>query len=53
MDFFHCYFRQLVGSTIHNDHMDGFLSHIQKEQKESIMKEEPNTHMYSSNDIDM
>ncbi|KAJ8615681.1 hypothetical protein MRB53_035053 [Persea americana] len=45
--------RQLVGSTIQNDHMDGFLSHIQNDQKESIIKEEPNIHMYSSNDIDV
>lgn len=33
--------------------MDGFLSHIQNDQKESIIKEEPNIHMYSSNDIDV
>lgn len=34
-------------------YLDGFLSHLQKEQIESIVKEEPNLHIYSSNDVDM
>ncbi|KAG9446635.1 hypothetical protein H6P81_012763 [Aristolochia fimbriata] len=45
--------RHLNGSVVKKVHMDGFLSHLQKEQLESIMKEEPNLHFYSSNDVDM
>lgn len=45
--------RQLSGSRIENSYMDGFLTHLQTSQKEKIIKEEPNLHIYSSNDIDM
>lgn len=45
--------RQLGGSVVQEAHLDGFLSHLQKEQIESILKEEPNLHIYSSNDVDM
>ncbi|XP_058072274.1 uncharacterized protein LOC131221141 [Magnolia sinica] len=45
--------RQLNGSMVQNDDMDGFLSHLQNEQKDSIIKEETNLHIYSSNDVDM
>lgn len=33
--------------------MDGFLLHLQNEQKEAVIKEEPHLHIYSSNDVDM
>ena len=33
--------------------MDGFLLHLQNEQKEAIVKEEPNLYIYSSKDVDM
>lgn len=33
--------------------MDGFLVHLQNEQKEAVIKEEPHLHIYSSNDVDM
>ncbi|PKU87019.1 DNA polymerase alpha subunit B [Dendrobium catenatum] len=45
--------RQLNGLRIETSYMDGFLSHLQHDQKERIIKEEPNLHIYSSNDIDM
>ncbi|KAK1295490.1 hypothetical protein QJS10_CPA16g00235 [Acorus calamus] len=45
--------RQLGGSRVENAHMDGFLLHLQMEQKDTIMKEETNLHVYSSNDVDM
>lgn len=46
-------FRQLNGLKVENDHMDGFLSHLQNELKERITKEESHLHIYSSNDIDL
>jgi len=33
--------------------MDGFLLHLQNEQKEAVVKEEPNLYIYSSKDVDM
>ncbi|XP_050207491.1 uncharacterized protein LOC126656912 [Mercurialis annua] len=45
--------RQLYESTVQNDEMDGFLLHLQNEQREAIIKEEPNLHIYSSKDVDM
>ncbi|KAI0492783.1 hypothetical protein KFK09_027059 [Dendrobium nobile] len=45
--------RQLNGLRIESSYMDGFLTHLQHDQKERIIKEEPNLHIYSSNDIDM
>ncbi|XP_010250838.1 PREDICTED: DNA polymerase alpha subunit B isoform X2 [Nelumbo nucifera] len=45
--------RQLSGSLVQNAQMDGFLLHLQNEQKDAIIKEEPNLHIYSSNDVDM
>ncbi|KAH0450066.1 hypothetical protein IEQ34_020758 [Dendrobium chrysotoxum] len=45
--------RQLNGLRIETSYMDGFLTHLQHDQKERIIKEEPNLHIYSSNDIDM
>ncbi|EEF47552.1 DNA polymerase alpha subunit B [Ricinus communis] len=45
--------RQLDESTVQNGEMDGFLLHLQNEQKEAIIKEEPDLHIYSSKDVDM
>ncbi|XP_020571946.1 DNA polymerase alpha subunit B [Phalaenopsis equestris] len=45
--------RQLNGLRIEASHLDGFLTHLQNDQKERLIKEEPNIHIYSSNDIDM
>ncbi|KAG0455008.1 hypothetical protein HPP92_024300 [Vanilla planifolia] len=45
--------RQINGLKIETSYMDGFLSHLQNDQKEKIMKEEPNLHVYSSDDIGM
>lgn len=45
--------RQLNESTVHNDEMDGFVLHLQNEQKEAIIKEEPGLHAYSIRDVDM
>ncbi|PON82786.1 DNA polymerase alpha, subunit B [Trema orientale] len=45
--------RQLNEPTVRNAEMDGFLLHLQNEQKESIIKEEPGLHIYSSKDVDM
>ncbi|KAF9609088.1 hypothetical protein IFM89_012653 [Coptis chinensis] len=45
--------RQLNGSVVQNGHMDGFLLHLQNEQKESLIKEKAHPHIYSSNDVDM
>ena len=45
--------RQLNEPTVQNAEMDGFLLHLQNEQKESIIKEEPGLHIYSSKDVDM
>jgi DNA polymerase alpha subunit B len=33
--------------------MDGFLLHLQNEQKEAVVKEEPDLYIYSSKDVDM
>ena len=46
-------FRQLNESTIHDAEMDGFLLHLQNEQKEALIKEEPGLHVYSIRDVDM
>ncbi|XP_062110595.1 uncharacterized protein LOC133822327 [Humulus lupulus] len=45
--------RQLNEPIVQNAEMDGFLLHLQNEQKESIIKEEPGLHIYSSKDLDM
>ncbi|XP_020107295.1 DNA polymerase alpha subunit B [Ananas comosus] len=45
--------RQLNGLKLENSHMDGFLSHLQNEVKEKLIKEEPHLHIYSSNDVEM
>ncbi|KAK9188746.1 hypothetical protein WN944_020151 [Citrus x changshan-huyou] len=45
--------RQLDESTVKDDEMDGFMLHLQNEQKEAIIKEEPSLHIYSSKDVDM
>ncbi|XP_068665960.1 uncharacterized protein [Aristolochia californica] len=45
--------RHMNGSVVKNAHLDGFLSHLQKEQLESTIKEELDLHVYSSNDVDM
>ncbi|KAL5717740.1 hypothetical protein ACHQM5_010709 [Ranunculus cassubicifolius] len=45
--------RLLDGSVVQNCQMDGFLLHLQSEQKEAIIKEEENLHFYSVNDFDM
>ncbi|KAH8495457.1 hypothetical protein H0E87_018581 [Populus deltoides] len=45
--------RQLDESTVRNAEMDGFLLHLQNEQKEAVVKEEPNLYIYSSKDVDM
>lgn len=33
--------------------LDGFLLHLQNEQKEAVFKEETTLHFYSSKDVDM
>ncbi|GAB4840572.1 hypothetical protein Ancab_021342 [Ancistrocladus abbreviatus] len=45
--------RQLDDSTVQNVEMEGFLLHLQNEQKEAFIKEEPNLHVYSIRDVDM
>ncbi|KAL6186378.1 hypothetical protein ACLB2K_042498 [Fragaria x ananassa] len=46
--------RQLNEPVVRDVEMDGFLQHLQNEQKEAITsKEEPGLHIYSSNDVDM
>ncbi|XP_043804660.1 DNA polymerase alpha subunit B isoform X2 [Manihot esculenta] len=45
--------RQLDESTVQNSEMDGFLLHLQTEQKEAVLREEHNLHVYSSKDVDM
>ncbi|KAF8378143.1 hypothetical protein HHK36_029480 [Tetracentron sinense] len=45
--------RQLNESTVQNAQMDGFLLHLQNEQKEAVIKEETHLHIYSSNDVDI
>ncbi|KAL5762334.1 hypothetical protein ACOSP7_018598 [Xanthoceras sorbifolium] len=45
--------RQLDESTVEDAEMDGFLLHLQNEQKEAVITEEPGLHIYSSKDVDM
>ncbi|KAI3981828.1 hypothetical protein MKX01_027813 [Papaver californicum] len=45
--------RDLNGFTIQNSQMDGFLNHLENEQKKANIKEEPYPHLYSSNDVEM
>lgn len=45
--------RQLNESTVHNGEMNGFVLHLQNEQKEAFIKEEPGLHAYSIRDVDM
>ncbi|XP_021746698.1 DNA polymerase alpha subunit B-like [Chenopodium quinoa] len=45
--------RQLNESTVQNAEMDGFLLHLQNEQKEAFIKEESGWHAYSFRDVDM
>ncbi|XP_057949506.1 uncharacterized protein LOC131144703 [Malania oleifera] len=45
--------RQIGESTVQNAEMDGFLLHLQNEQKEAVIKEETHLHFYSNNDVDM
>jgi DNA polymerase alpha subunit B len=46
--------RQLLDQTVKKDDMDGFVLHLQNEQKESIMRvEEAGLHLYSNRDVDM
>uniref|UniRef100_A0A0D9XY55 DNA polymerase alpha subunit B n=1 Tax=Leersia perrieri TaxID=77586 RepID=A0A0D9XY55_9ORYZ len=45
--------RQLDGLKLESSYMDGFLSHLQNEVKDRIIKEETSLHIYSSNDVDM
>ncbi|CAO2829420.1 unnamed protein product [Amaranthus hypochondriacus] len=45
--------RQLNESTVYDAEMDGFLLHLQNEQKEALIKEEPGLHVYSIRDVDM
>lgn len=51
---FAIYCRQLNEPVVRDVEMDGFLQHLQNEQKEAInSREEPGLHIYSSNDVDM
>ncbi|MQL85397.1 hypothetical protein Taro_017917 [Colocasia esculenta] len=45
--------RQLSGLRVESAHLDGFLSYLQNEKKENIIKGESNVHIYSSNEVDM
>lgn len=45
--------RQQNEPTVHDAQMDGFLLHLQNEQKEAFIKDESHLHVYSSNDVDM
>ncbi|KAK6922360.1 DNA polymerase alpha/delta/epsilon, subunit B [Dillenia turbinata] len=45
--------RQWDEQKVQNAQMEGFLLHLQNEQKEAAIKEEMHLHMYSSNDVDM
>ncbi|KAF7097866.1 hypothetical protein CFC21_099649 [Triticum aestivum] len=45
--------RQLDGLKVESSYLDGFLSHLQNEVKEKLIKEETDLHIYSSNDVDM
>lgn len=47
------YHRQQNEPTVHDAQMDGFLLHLQNEQKEAVIKDESHLHVYSSNDVDM
>lgn len=47
------YYRQLDELVVGNAQMDGFLLHLQNEQNEAVIKEQPHLHIYSSNDVDM
>lgn len=45
--------RQLDGLKVESSYLDGFLTHLQNEVKDKLIKEETDLHVYSSNDIDM
>lgn len=45
--------RQLDGSMVQIEQMDGFLQHLQNEQEEAVIKGEPDLHVYSSKDVNM
>lgn len=45
--------RQLNEPIVQSAEMDGFLLHLQNEQKEAVIKEETDIHMYSSRDVEM
>ncbi|KAK6930864.1 DNA polymerase alpha, subunit B, N-terminal [Dillenia turbinata] len=45
--------RQWNEPKVQDAQMEGFLLHLQNEQKEAAIKEEMHLHMYSSNDVDM
>uniref|UniRef100_A0A2P2JYW4 DNA polymerase alpha subunit B n=1 Tax=Rhizophora mucronata TaxID=61149 RepID=A0A2P2JYW4_RHIMU len=48
------YLNRLLGeSVVQNGEMEGFLLHLQNEQREAVLKEELNLHVYSSKDVDM
>lgn len=54
--FFECgyiFLRQLNGLKLENAHMDGFLSYLQNETKQKIIKEDSHLHVYSSDDVEM
>lgn len=45
--------RQLFDQTVKKDEMDGFLLHLQNQQKQSIMAEDSGLHIYSNRDVDL
>ncbi|GAV90433.1 DNA_pol_E_B domain-containing protein/Pol_alpha_B_N domain-containing protein [Cephalotus follicularis] len=45
--------RQINESTVQNAEMDGLFMHLQNQQKEALIKDEPGLHIYSSRDVDM
>ncbi|CAI0425714.1 unnamed protein product [Linum tenue] len=45
--------RKLKDLVVQNVEMEGFLSHLQNEQKEAVVKQEADLHFYSSKDVDM
>ncbi|CAN0896193.1 DNA polymerase alpha subunit B [Linum grandiflorum] len=45
--------RQLKDLVVQNAEMDGFLSYLQNEQKEAVIKQEADLHFYTSKDVDM
>ncbi|XP_074295902.1 uncharacterized protein LOC141623669 [Silene latifolia] len=45
--------RQLIEPTVKESEMDGFLLHLQNEQKEALIKQEPGSPVYSMRDVDM